>query len=71
MIICDRVCPGVMSTSSLLSCDKSQSSLLDDTPEGALRQLSSFWGLKCLQADEGSSKKASPHCCFSSAYSSK
>ena len=31
-LVCDRVCLGVASTSSLLSCDKGQSSLVDETP---------------------------------------
>lgn len=30
--VCDKVCLGMMLTSSLLSCDKSQSSLFDETP---------------------------------------
>jgi len=33
-------------------------------PGGALWQLSSFWRI-CLEADEGSSEKASPCICFS------
>lgn len=32
MILYDKVCLGVVLTSSLLSCDKSQSSLVDETP---------------------------------------
>lgn len=31
-MVCDRVCLGVAWTSSLLSCDKDQSSLVDETP---------------------------------------
>lgn len=33
VIVCEKVCPRVVSTSSLLSCDKSQSSLVDKTPK--------------------------------------
>lgn len=32
MIACEKVCLGVLSTSTL-SCDKSQSSLVDETPK--------------------------------------
>lgn len=32
-IVCDKVCLGVGSTSTLFSCDKSQSSLLKKLPE--------------------------------------
>ena len=31
VIVCDKVCLGVVSTSRLLSCDKSQSRLVDET----------------------------------------
>lgn len=31
-IVCGKVCLGVVLTSSLLSCDKSQSSLPNETP---------------------------------------
>lgn len=47
----DRVCLGVASTSRLLSCDKSQSSLLYETPGADLRQQSSFRRRICLEAD--------------------
>ena len=32
MIVCDSVCLDVVLTPHLLSCDESQSSLLDETP---------------------------------------
>ena len=32
MTVCDKVCLSVVWTSSLLSCDKSQYSLVDETP---------------------------------------
>lgn len=65
MIVGDRVCLAVVSTSSLLSCDESQSSVGDETGSGTLWQWSCFWRMG-LQADKGSSEKASPHlCCFS------
>lgn len=32
VLVCDKVCLGVVSTSSFLSCDKSPSSLVDETP---------------------------------------
>lgn len=35
-IICDTVCPDVVSTSPLLSCNKSQNSLVDETPWKAI-----------------------------------
>lgn len=44
MIACGKVCLGVMSTSSRISCGKSPSALFDETPqEGILRQGGSFW----------------------------
>ena len=33
MMVCDKVCLGVMLTSSLLPSDESQSSLFDETPQ--------------------------------------
>ena len=33
MIVCDKVCLGVVLVSSLFSCDKSQSPLVNDTSE--------------------------------------
>ena len=38
MIACDKVCLGVVSTSSLF-CDKSQSSLTDETPEKGIYDI--------------------------------
>lgn len=32
MIVCDKVCLDMVSSASLLSCGKSQSSLVDETP---------------------------------------
>ena len=49
MIVCDIVFLGMVLTSSLLSYDKSQFSLVDETlREADLCQLSSFWSL-CLR----------------------
>lgn len=31
-IVCDKVCLGMVSTSNFLSCNKSQSSPVDETP---------------------------------------
>ena len=43
--VCDRVCLSVVSTSSLLSCDKNQSSLVDETPgEGIYNNRVPFGG---------------------------
>lgn len=39
MILDDKVCLGVVLTSSLLSCDKSQSSLVDETPGKAFMTI--------------------------------
>ena len=36
MIVCDKVCLCVVLMSSLLSCDNSRSSLVDETPEEGL-----------------------------------
>lgn len=33
MIVCDKIHLGAVSTSGLFSCDKSQSSPVDETPE--------------------------------------
>lgn len=42
MIVCDKVCLGGVLTSSLLSCDKSQSLLLDETSGRGLMTIQSF-----------------------------
>ena len=39
MIVCDKVCLTVVSTSSLLSCDKSQFSLVDEIPGAGRKEL--------------------------------
>ena len=44
-MVCDKVCLGVMSTSSLLTGDKSQSSLVDESPwEGIYNNWVPFGG---------------------------
>ena len=45
--VCDPVCPGVVGTSSLLSCDKCQCSPVGGRNSRGedLWQPSSFWGL--------------------------
>ena len=39
MIVCDKVCLTVVSTSSLLSCDKGQFSLVDEIPGAGRKEL--------------------------------
>ena len=41
MIVFDKVCLTVVSTSSLLSCDKSQFSLVDEIPGAGRKELPS------------------------------
>ena len=57
MIVCDRVCPDVVWTSSRLSCDKSQSSLGDETlREGIYDKWVPFGGSVLWQIREGQRK---------------
>lgn len=42
-----RIVGDILLMSGLFSCDKSRSSLSDETPRGDLEQLSSFWRI-CL-----------------------
>ena len=61
-IVCDKVCLGLGSMSTLPSCDKSQSFLVEETPREPIHDNRSLFG----------EAEASPCiCCFSSAYSSE
>lgn len=39
MVVCEKVCLSVVSASRLPSCDKSQSSLVDETPQQRVRTI--------------------------------
>lgn len=58
MIVGDDVCPDVVLTASLPSCDNSQPSLVDKTPGEGIYDT---W---CHLANKGSSKKAPLHLLF-------
>lgn len=70
-MVCEKVCPGVVSTSSLLSCDKSQSSLVDETPK---KGIDDYWipcGGPVIRQIKRVQRKPRPEFRFSDDYSSK
>lgn len=44
MIVCDKVCLSVVWTSSLLSCERSQSSLVGETPRQGIDDSGVYFG---------------------------
>lgn len=68
----EKVCPCVVSTSSLLSCDKSPSSLVDETPrKGVDDNLTPLGGSVFRQIRSIQRKPLPAFALFSSTYSSK
>lgn len=72
LIVCEKVCPGVVSTSSLLACDKSQSSLVNKTPKKGINDYWIPFGGPVIRQIKRVQRKPRPEFpVFSDDYSSK